>query len=141
MSCVTPSPRFRTQVSSRLLFTDRLVIVIPQHKNKQIFPIPAAYAEVAIMDICALKQIISMLQYPISQIPSHLCRADGSCMKKKKKKATSNHMCNKWCWICSCGVTTDGALIVLLLNAHFRHTFFTAQRGFSTWATSLSNGN
>lgn len=38
------------------------------------------------MDICALKQIISMLQYPISQIPSHLCRADGLCIKKKKKR-------------------------------------------------------
>lgn len=78
------------------------------------------------MDICAFKQIISMLQHPILQISSHLCRADGL----YKKKSTSNHMCNKWCWVCSCGATTDGALIVLLLNTHFRHTFYIAQRGF-----------
>lgn len=66
------APRFHPD-----LFTDRLVIVIPQPEKKQICPIQAAYAEVVIMDICALKQIISMLRYPISQIPSHLCRTDG----------------------------------------------------------------
>lgn len=55
--------------------------------------------------------------------------------EKKKSMPTSNHMCNKWCWLCSCGVTTDGVVIVLPQSAcaHFRHTLHTAPMGtFST---------
>lgn len=44
---------------------------------------------------------------------------------------TSNHMCNKWRWLCSCGVTTDGVVIFLPWSvcAHFKHTLQTAQMG------------
>lgn len=51
--------------------------------------------------------------------------------KKKESMPTSNHMCNKWCWLCSCGVTTDGAVMVLPQNAyaHFRSTLHTAPVG------------
>ena len=44
---------------------------------------------------------------------------------------TSNRMCNKWRWLCSCGGTTDGVVIVLRMSvrARFRHTLFTAPKG------------
>lgn len=66
-------------------------------------------------------------------------------VKKKKSMATSNHMCNKWCWLCSCGVTTDGVVIVLPQSAcaRFRHTLNTAPMGtFSTdHVTTYCQGN
>lgn len=66
-------------------------------------------------------------------------------VKEKKSMPTSNHMCNKWCWLCSCGVTTDGVVIVLPQSAcaHFRHTLHTAPMGtFSTnHVTAYCQGN